>query len=51
VQEPRIDGPNRFGNRFVVSADGKQLFLTLGERFRLRSLELGRQCFRMTYSA
>ncbi len=32
-QEPKIDGPNHFGNRIVFSPDG-YLFLTLGERFQ-----------------
>ncbi len=32
-QEPKVEGPNHFGNRIVFSADGK-LFLALGERFK-----------------
>ncbi|MGQ9370490.1 PQQ-dependent sugar dehydrogenase [Azospirillum sp. ST 5-10] len=32
-QQPKIDGPNHFGNRIVFSPDG-HLFLTLGERFQ-----------------
>lgn len=32
-QEPKVTGPNHFGNRIVFSPDG-YLFLTLGERFK-----------------
>ncbi len=32
-QEPKIDGPNHFGNRIAFGPDGK-LFLALGERFQ-----------------
>ncbi|MAW81541.1 MAG: hypothetical protein CMI63_14990 [Parvularcula sp.] len=32
-QQPKVTGPNHFGNRIVFSPDG-YLFLTLGERFK-----------------
>lgn len=32
-QEPKVDGPNHFGNRIVFSPEG-QIFLALGERFK-----------------
>ncbi len=32
-QEPKVDGPNHFGNRMVFSPDG-HLFVALGERFK-----------------
>jgi aldose sugar dehydrogenase len=33
-QEPKVEGPNHFGSRIVFSGDGKQMFITLGERFK-----------------
>ena len=32
-QEPKVEGPNHFGNRIAFGPDGK-LFLALGERFK-----------------
>lgn len=32
-QEPKVDGPNHFGNRIVFDGNGR-LFLALGERFK-----------------
>lgn len=32
-QEPKVEGPNHFGGRILISNDG-HLFLTMGERFK-----------------
>lgn len=32
-QQPKVEGPNHFGNRMVFAPDGK-LYLSLGERFK-----------------
>jgi aldose sugar dehydrogenase len=31
-QEPKVVGPNHFGSRIVFTRDGRQMFVTLGER-------------------